>query len=149
MANGTLIAGEKVGGTERHSWLQMALGAYFFNRRRQWDIHVYPSQRIQVRPGKCLSADLCVVSGPAPAEQVFQKPPLLLIEIVLPEDGFFRVNDKIQEWLDFGVPYLWAIDPETLESEVHDERGLTFGKDGVLRIPGTPIEVPLHQLDED
>jgi Uma2 family endonuclease len=93
--------------------------------------------------------DLCVVSGTEPAEQIFQSPPLLVIEILLPEDRVIAVNDRVQQWRRFGVPYVWVIDPETLESELHDERGRTKVVDGVLRIPGTPIEVPLRLLDED
>jgi hypothetical protein len=55
----------------------------------------------------------------------------------------------VQEWRNFGVPYVWVIDPETLESELHDRRGRTKLADGVLQIPGTTIEVALHLLDED
>jgi hypothetical protein len=37
--DGVLI--ERNGGTEKHSWLQLALGAYFFRRRKAWNITAY------------------------------------------------------------------------------------------------------------
>ena len=145
--DGVLI--ERNLGTKDHSSLQGALIAYFYRRRKSWNIHVFPEQRIRIRVRKYLIPDLCIVSGPEPPEQVFQTAPLIVIEILSPDDRTIRVNDKVRQWRDFGVPYVWVIDPETLESELHDERGRTSLQDGVLRIPGTPIEVPLQLLDED
>jgi Uma2 family endonuclease len=145
--NGTLI--ERNVGTESHSWLQLALGAYFFNRRKAWGITVYSEQRIKLRVRKYMIPDLCVVQGPRPKERVLTAPPILVIEILSPEDRPIRVNKTVQDWREFGVRYVWVIDPETFENELHDERGRTSLDDGVLRIPGTAIEVPLRLLDEE
>jgi Uma2 family endonuclease len=136
-------------GTESHSWLQAALVAYFFRRRKAWIITVYPEQRIKVRAGKYMIPDVCVVKGPRAKEAVLSTPPLLVIEILSPEDRPVRVNKTVHDWREFGVPYVWVIDPETFENELHDERGRTELTDGILRIPGTAIEVPLRSLDED
>ena len=145
--DGVLI--ERNVGTKDHGKLQRALIVYFHARRKSWNINVFPEQRIRIREGRYLIPDICIVSGPEPPEQVFQTPPLLVIEILSPDDRMLRVNDKVRQWRDFGVPYVWLIDPETLESELHDQRGGASLRDGVLRIPGTPIEVPLRLLDED
>jgi hypothetical protein len=42
-----------------------------------------------------------------------------------------------------------VIDPVTLESDLHTAGKHTPLEDGVLRIPGTQIEVPLHGIFED
>jgi Uma2 family endonuclease len=145
--DGVLI--ERNVGTKDHSKLQGSLLAYFHRRRKAWNIHVYPEVRIKIRARKYMIPDLCVVSGPEPPDQVFQTPPLIVTEILSPEDRMLRVTEKVRQWRAFGVPYVWVIDPTTLESELHDERGSSKLADGILRIPGTPIEVPLHLLDED
>jgi len=145
--DGVLI--ERNVGTESHSWLQTALGAYFFRRRKAWGIVAYTEQRIKVRAHKYMIPDLCVVQGPRPKERVLTTPPILVIEILSPEDRPIRVNKTVQDWREFGVPYVWVIDPETFENELHDERGWTSLEDGVLRIPGTPIEVPLQLFNEE
>jgi Uma2 family endonuclease len=145
--DGVLI-GRNVG-TRDHSELQAALGAYFFRRRKAWDIHVYTEQRIKRRDGKYMIPDICVVRGPAPAEQVFTAPPLIWIEILSPEDRHVRVNRKVREALELGTPYVWVIDPETLESELHTAQGHGTLPDGVLRIPEAGIVVPLGEVFED
>jgi Uma2 family endonuclease len=93
--------------------------------------------------------DLCVVEGPEPTGRFLQTPPLIWIEILSPEDRPLRVNRKVQAVLEFGVPYVWVIDPETLESDLYTAEKRTPLEDGVLRIPGTQIEVPLHGIFED
>ncbi len=136
-------------GTQDHSWLQAALTAFFFKRRKEWRVQVYPEQRIRIRPGRYLIPDLCVVAGERPAEQVFTSPPLIWIEILSPEDRTIRINQKVREILDFGVPYVWVIDPQTLESELHTRSGSRTLEDGRLRVEGTAIEVPLRELEND
>jgi Uma2 family endonuclease len=93
--------------------------------------------------------DICVILGPRPPEKVFDKPPLIWIEILSPEDRPIRVNAKIRELREFGVPNIWAIDPETFEAEIHTPQGSSKLEDGILRVPGTPIEAPLAALDRD
>src|ERR1051326_158355 len=136
-------------GEQDHSWLQLALGAYFFNRRKLWNLHAFTEQRVRIREGKYMVPDLCVIIGPRPSERIFTAPPLIWIEILSPEDRPIRVNQKVREVLEFGVPNVWVIDPETLEAEVHTPRGVRKIEDGVLRVHDTPIEVPLRALDED
>jgi len=146
-ANGVLI--ERNWGEQDHSWLQAALGAYFFRRRKTWGIEVFPEQRYLIRRGRYMIPDVCVIRSPRPAEKVFDKPPLIWIEILSPEDRPIRVNEKVRELREFGTPNIWVIDPEAFEAEVHTPEGTRKIEDGILRVPGTSIEVPLHSLDRD
>ena len=93
--------------------------------------------------------DLCVIRGPRPSGPILEKPPFLAIEILLPDDKPIRVDNTIDAWLTFGVPYVWVIDPESLESALHTPHGRVPIEDGVLRIAEAGIEVPLKLLDED
>src|ERR1044072_285178 len=109
--DGVLI--ERNVGTESHSWLQTALAAYFFRRRKLWGITGYAEQRIKLRVGRYRIPDFCVVQGPRAKESVLTTPPLLVIEIWSLEDRPVRVSRTIKDWRYFGVPYVWEIDPET------------------------------------
>jgi Uma2 family endonuclease len=71
------------------------------------------------------------------------------IEILSPEDRPLRVDRTIAEWLEFGVGYVWVVDPETLESVLHSAHGRVPVSDATLRIPETPIEIPLRQLEDE
>jgi Uma2 family endonuclease len=74
---------------------------------------------------------------------------LLWIEILSPEDQPERVAQKVREVQAFGLPYVWVIDPVNFESDLHTASGCRKLEDGILRIEGTAVEVPLHALDED
>lgn len=145
--DGVLI--ERNVGTWHHSKLQAALAAYFFNRRKAWNLHVGTEARVRARAGKYMIPDVCIVEGPEPTGRVLETPPLLWIEILSPDDRHLRVNRKVQAVLESGVPYVWVIDPETLESDLHTVEKRTPLEDGVLRIPGTEIVVPLAEIFED
>jgi len=146
-ADGVLI--ERNAGERDHSWLQAALAAYFFRRRKVWNIEVFTEQRHLTRPDRYMIPDVCVIRSPRPAEKVFDKPPLVWIEILSPEDRPIRVNEKIRELLEFGAGSIWIIDPETLEAEIHTLTRRIRVEDGILRVEGTPIEVPLDGLEND
>jgi Uma2 family endonuclease len=145
--DGVLI--ERNVGEEKHSWFQSAIAAYFFRRRRHWSIEVYTEQRNRIRRAKYMLPDICVIQGPRPSEGIFSVPPLIWIEILSPEDRPIRVNEKVRQVLEFGVPNVWVIDPETLEAEIHTAHGSRKVADGILRVEGTAIEVPLQDLDSD
>ena len=136
-------------GTGEHSQLQLALGAYFFRRRKAWNVTAATEVRVQIREGKYLIPDIYVARGQTRLRGVLGEPPLLWIEILSPEDRTVRVNRKVKDLLAFGIPYVWVIDPETLESELHSAAGRTELMDGILRIEGTEIVVPLKDVLED
>src|ERR1035438_1247241 len=99
-ADGVLI--ERNLGEQDHSWLQLALGSYFFRRRKIWGIEAFTEQRHFIRPGRYMIPDVCVIRSPRPVEKVFDKPPLIWIEILSPEDRPIRVNEKIRELREIG-----------------------------------------------
>jgi Uma2 family endonuclease len=72
---------------------------------------------------------------------------LLAIEILAPEDRPLRVDRTIAEWLEFGVGYVWVVDPETLESVLCTAKGRVPVSDATLRIPVAGVEIPLRQLE--
>ena len=144
--DGALI--ERNVGTKDHSRLLIVLGSYIHKHEALWGVEGFGDARHKIRSGRYLLPDLCIMQSPSPDEQVFSSPPLVWIEILSPEDRPIRVNQKIRELLEFGVPNIWIIDPQTLEAEIHTPRGSRSVDDGVLRAEGTPIEVPLQELEE-
>jgi Uma2 family endonuclease len=136
-------------GNKAHSELQAALAWYFRNRRKEWQIKVYTELRIRVRKDWFPIPDVCVYSLPAPEEDIPTRPPLLWIEILSPDDRMPDVWRKADELLANGVPNVWIIDPETLESELRTPGGIKIHvPDKTLRLPGSPIVVPLGEVIE-
>ena len=46
-----------------HNELQAAITAYFYQRRKTWNISVAPKQRVQVSPTRIRIPDVCVFSA--------------------------------------------------------------------------------------
>src|SRR5262245_24858471 len=136
-------------GTHAHSALQGALAGYLHERRKDWGLEVLISLTFRLRPARYVIADVCAFRDPAPEEQIPNSPPLLWIEILSPRDRRSAVARRLNEILMFGAPYVWLIDPVSLASELHTRHGRQALTDRILRIPGTPIEVPLYQVSED
>ena len=145
--DGVLI--ERHVGTEKHSWMQAALAAYIFRRRKTWGVNVYTEQTGAGAGGEVQAAGCVHRAGAAPATPIFEQPPLVAIEILSPEDRPLRVDRTIAEWLEFGVGYVWVVDPETLESILHTAQGRVTVSDDALRIPKTGIEIPLRRLEDE
>ena len=63
-------------------------------------------QRVQVSAMHFWVPDLCVIRKEDFAE-IIQRPPLLCIEILSPEDRWIRLQESIDDYLQFGVPEIW------------------------------------------
>ena len=133
-----------------HSWLQGALTAYLFARRKVWKITVLPEQRVQVKSTRYRVPDICVVLGPKPDEQILSKPPFICIEILSPEDRMSRVRKRLQDFIDMGVAYVWILDPvERRAFTITAADGFQEVKDGILKTLDPAIEVPLGEIFSD
>ena len=129
-----------------HSALQGEFLYYFRSRKKQWRVFVYPEQRVQVSPTRFRIPDVCVYVGEAPKEQIFRTPPFICIEVLSPEDRTSRFQQRIDDYLAFGVRYVWVIDPATRRAWVHTKDGAQESKDRVLKTENPVLTVPLSEI---
>ncbi|MBM3748023.1 MAG: Uma2 family endonuclease [Acidobacteria bacterium] len=133
-------------GEKDHGNAQKRLVMYLGNREKQLGIRVFLEQRIQLSPTRFRVPDICVVVGPEPQEQIFTQPPFLCVEILSPEDRMSRMQEKIDDYLRFGVRYVWLVNPQSKRAYVYTSEGMTEVKDGVLRTSEPEIAVPLEEV---
>ena len=133
-------------GEREHSVLQIALGAWFFNRRSEWRIVVMSEQRTRVAENRVRLPDVCVVSSDAPFERVTVTPPVIAIEILSPEDRMNRVIQRLDEFLQMGVPNLWLLDPIERIAYTYSSTGLKLAEGPNLTIPDSPIYLDLPEI---
>jgi Uma2 family endonuclease len=117
-----------------HSKMQAFLILALFEIGRPLGYKLWPEQRIrtQANPPRYRVPDLCVTFG-EPDEDVFTKPPYLCIEILSPDDVAAEVTAKANEYLAFGVRYVWVVDPVSLCGEIHNRGGIERVNDGIFR----------------
>src|ERR1035441_4642545 len=100
-----------------HARLQGLVSSCLSNREKRWGIIVVLAQRLQVKAKRFRVPDITVLAGPRPASGIITEPPFLCIEILSPSDRVVEMQDRIRDYIDFGVRYVWLIDPRN---------GLTF-----------------------
>jgi Uma2 family endonuclease len=133
-------------GEKTHGDTQRDLLLFLAQRRREIGIYVGIEIRMRVSATRYRVPDLCVFVGEAPDEQVFTHPPFLCIEILSPEDRVSRMEEKVRDYLSFGVRYIWVIDPRGHRAWIYTPAGRTEVTDGVLRTENPEILVPLAEI---
>lgn len=109
-------------GESGHSGIQMIVAALLYGQRHERGIHIFPELRVQVAARRFRVPDITVtthrIEGP-----ILRTPPLLCIEILSPKDRASRIEKTIDDYLAFGVQYVWLIDPAT-------KRGWSYTREG-------------------
>jgi Uma2 family endonuclease len=98
-------------GEREHSRLQTALVLWFGPRVKAWNLEVLVEQRVRVSPQRVRIPDICLVLLDAPYEKVIATPPLVVVEILSPEDRVARYNERLEDYRRMGVGNIWVADP--------------------------------------
>jgi|SRR5579884_2626193 len=127
-----------------HGALQLRIGAYLLQRFPRY--FTGTEIRTQVSTTRFRIPDVLLIAGPRPSGTIVTSPPHIVIEILSPDDRAVYMQKKIDDYLAFGIPYVWVIDPQTREAWVHTAHGTQPVRDGILRAQSPDIEVPLAEL---
>jgi len=134
---------ERTGGETQHGRLLGLIGSYLCNHETEWGITGYIAVRTQVLPTRFRLPDVCVVLGPDGEDQILRAPPFLCIEILSKDDRAEDIQEKIEEYLAFGVKYIWVINHRNRLAYVHTAAGMTKAEGGILKTADPDIIVPL------
>lgn len=129
-----------------HGLLQTLLAYLFMTHRAEWSIRVVTDVRTQVSERRFRVPDISVLRADAPKEQILTHPALIAIEILSPEDRLSRFQQRIEDYLRFGVEHIWIFDPERRAVYTASESGLHPVRSDRLTVPGTPICVVIGEL---
>jgi len=142
--DGVLV--ERNVGEKPHAKAQRAALVYFFKRETEWNVFALQEWRVQVSPTRYRVPDVCVVLGPEPEGNILTEPPFLCIEVQSPEDRISRTQEKIADYLRFGVRYVWLVDPHEHRAWIYTADGIREVRDGILRTADPEFTVPLAEV---
>ena len=128
-----------------HSYIQSNVSAAFKIRSKKTGLVALPECRIQTKSTKFRVPDVSVTRG-KPQEQILTEPPMLCVEILSPEDRAARVNARIREYLEFGVPAVWLIDPERKTLTIYRRASIEEVAGPNVRVDGADVEIPLAEI---
>jgi len=130
-----------------HSRLQGLLYGYLLAREKSLGILAVPEQRVQVKAKRFRVPDITVLKGSRPGGGIITDPPFLCVEILSPRDRFNEMQERIDDYLSFGVRYVWMIDPRTRHAYIHTAEGIREVRDGLLTTKDPDISVSLSELE--
>jgi len=130
-------------GKWEHARVQMVLGAWFFMHEKEWGITGSTEQRVRVAENRVRVPDLVVLTAGAQPD-VLTDPPLLVIEILSPDDSYSDTQERAQDYRAMGVETVWIIDPKTRTGRICS--GAEWVEASRLVVKGTPLFVNLPDI---
>ena len=100
-------------------------------------------QRVRVSGNRVRVPDLVVLTA-APQPEVLTEPPLLVIEILSPEDTYSDTQERAEDFRAMGVKTVWIVDPKTRTGRMC--RGTDWIEASRLEVKGTPLFVDLPEI---
>ncbi|MGO9316392.1 MAG: Uma2 family endonuclease [Terracidiphilus sp.] len=130
-------------GKWEHARVQWLLAAWFFAHEKQWGITGSTEQRVRVAENRVRVPDLVVLTAGAQPE-VLTDPPLLVIEILSPDDTYSDTQERAQDYRAMGVETVWIIDPKTRTGRMCS--GTKWVESSRLEVKGTALYVNLPDI---
>ena len=135
-------------GELEHSEMQAWVCAWLVAHAREWAIKPLSEMRVQVSESRYRVADVAVIEASAPREKILITPPLLVIEVLSPEDRISRYRVRLGDYRSMGVKHIWMIDPGYEEDApaLYDCSSGDWILTDRLEVSGTPIYLKLEEL---
>jgi len=95
--------------TRKHSLIQLRLGSLLLQIP---GFEANSELTVRIRDGRFLVPDLAVQDASDIQDPCPTRPVALCVEILSPDDRFSETLAKCDEYINWGVPVTWIIDPE-------------------------------------
>ena len=134
---------ERNAGKWEHARVQWLLALWFGMHEKEWGIVGSTEQRVRVAQDRVRVPDLVVLTaGPQP--EVLIEPPLLVVEILSPDDTYSDTQERAQDYREMGVETVWIVDPKTRTGRMCS--GAQWLESSRLDVKGTPLYVDLPEI---
>jgi len=130
-------------GKWEHSRVQAMLTGWFASQESTWGVMVATEWRTQVSATRVRIPDVVLVADEDQPD-VLTDAPLLIVEILSPDDTYADTQERAADYRRMGVQTVWIIDPKTRTGRFCVDDVWTAAQR--LVVPGTPIYVDLPPL---
>ncbi len=131
-------------GEIEHARMIKAVLKWFLQHEMEWRIEALPDVRVQVSPTRFRVPDICVSAAASPDRKIVTSTPLLVIEVLSPEDRIDRYHQRITDYRQMGIAGIWVLDPETHRG--WDCSSGNWMEGTVFRLTDSPIYLDLNGL---
>lgn len=127
-----------------HNVVQRAILLWFHQHDKAWKIRTIQEQRTRLNSGNVRIPDVSVWNRSVPVHPVFDRPQIVAIEVLSPEDRHSRVQEKITDYRQFEIPCIWIVDPaKRIGWDCSDGNWIAKSR---FEAAGTPIYLDLEEL---
>jgi Uma2 family endonuclease len=130
-------------GKWEHSRIQALLAAWFTVREREWGILTATEQRVRVSQSRVRIPDVVVVRDEEQPDVTIEAP-LLVVEILSPDDTYSDTEERAEDYFRMGVLTVWIIDPKTRTGKMCTRNAWIPASR--LEVSGTPLYVDLLEI---
>lgn len=110
--------------TYPHGKAQVQLAGIFGAARKRY--RLFPASEVHLRMpnNRVRIPDFAVFHPEEPAEGIPSIPPVLVVEIVSPDERHGELMRKLEEYREWGIRHIWAVDPALRTLTAYGEQGL-------------------------
>src|SRR5579859_5631749 len=137
------VVERNMGAIDHGDWQSSILTYFRLHFKKMW---AAVEIRVQVKPASFRVPDVVCCNGPKPKGRILTEPPFLVVEVLSPDDRAVDVQEKVDDYLSFGVPYVWVVNPQTKRGYAYTTEGMREAKDGVLRTSDPEIALSLAEI---
>ena len=131
-------------GEIKHSEMLRDVLMWFVGQGERWQIEVLPNVRVRVRSHRFRIPDVCVCSASNTDTRIVTTPPVVVVEVLSPEDRIANYHERIADHIEMGVRGIWVIDPETRKG--WDCSTGNWMETKVFRLADSPIYLDLAAI---
>ncbi len=133
-------------GEQQHSKCQGLIFAHFLRLGEKLQLFAYVEWRVQVSRERFRVPDVCVIAGAEPNEDILSSAPFIVVEVLSPEDRISTMQSRIDDYINFGVPHIWLIDPRQKRAWICTREGYFEARDLALTTKNPEITLPLREI---
>ena len=119
------------------------LARWFGNHEQEWGAQVVTEQRVKVSSTRVRIPDVALLPLGAQPDVIVDAP-LLVVEILSPDDSYSDTQERAQDYHAMGVEMVWIIDPKTRSGRMCS--GAEWVEASRLEAKGTPLYVDLPDI---
>jgi Uma2 family endonuclease len=89
-------------------------------------IQIMTETRVHTAGTRYRVPDVSVVLGEQELDRYLYEPPFLCVEVLSPDDRAGEIQEKLDEYLVFGVRFVWIVNPKIRRGYVYTNQGSAF-----------------------
>jgi Uma2 family endonuclease len=126
-----------------HGKTQALLLAFFAATRETLPFHPCGQTTMELGEGRYLAPDVAVFYPQEPVKRIPDSPPLIVVEILSPEDTRAALDEQLAAYRAWGVKNIFVVDPDTRSLYRYDPG---FTEVGTLTVPELGIVVTPEEI---